>query len=220
MTLTTRARTALPARRRRWPAAIVGLVVLACLAACSSPAAGTSASGPSASPAASASSQAGGTAGAKQHVKVPKKDIIRGLITFNGQYQFSGPASTRGSFSAFPGVTTAKSSCRRIGTNGTPVAGGHRRQFIIPAPPQGGSISLVAAIQPYRGPGTYQKASVVAVGASVQVNGTSYNLGSAGAVESVTFRRDGSGTFTFSNVAAVGSGKPALSGTIRWTCSV
>jgi hypothetical protein len=123
------------------------------------------------------------------------------------------------SFSAFPGVTSPKSSCARIGTSGTPVAKGRAQQFMIPSPPYGGDVTITARISPYRGPGTYQKASLITVGPSVVVNGSSYNLKAAGAAVAVTIGGDGSGEITFSHAAATRSGQPALSGKIKWTCT-
>ena len=81
-------------------------------------------------------------------------------------------------------------------------------------------MTIGAEISPYGGPGTYRKASLVAVGPSVVIGNASYNLLAVGAVVRVTLRANGSGELTFVGAAAAGSGQSALSGTIQWTCSV
>lgn len=202
---------------RRSQSIAIGFVLVAGVAACSSPQAAQPAS-PSAptSHAAVATTQ---SAASSSHSTVPKKDIIAGLITFDGRLELSGAQHSQLSFHAFPGVTSPKSSCAHIAATGTPTAKGMPRKFLIPAPPLGGDITFAAAIQPYRGPGAYNKSSVVAVGASVTIGSSTYNLLAPGASETVTFGADGSGKFSFSHARAV-HGSRALSGTIAWTCSV
>ena len=78
---------------------------------------------------------------------------------------------------------------------------------------------VTAEISPYRGLGTYQKASLVTVGPGIVVGNASYNLRAPGATVTVTFRADGSGELTFVDAAAK-PGQAALSGAINWTCSV
>jgi hypothetical protein len=124
------------------------------------------------------------------------------------------------SFTAFPGVTSPKSSCAKIAAAGTPVGKGIVRQFRIPGPPEGGNVTITAEISPYRGSGTYQKTSVVSVGPAVVIGNGSYNLRAAGATVTVTFRADGSGELTFSGAAAAKPGQATLSGAIQWTCAV
>jgi len=70
---------------------------------------------------------------------------------------------------------------------------------------------VTGEISPYRGPGTYQKASIVSVGPSIVVGTASYNLLAAGATVTVTFTANGSGELTFSGAAAAKAGQPALS---------
>ncbi|MBV9092845.1 MAG: hypothetical protein JO132_03045 [Streptosporangiaceae bacterium] len=203
------------------------LMLMGLVAACSSshPAASGTASSTSATGSAEAASSgtataaAPGSAGGSTH-KTPKKDIIAGLISFNGKISVSGGQDLNMPFTAFPGVTSPKDSCARIAAVGTPAGKGRSQQFQIPSPPQGGNVTVTAEILPYRGPGAYQKASLVAAGPSVVIGNASYNLLAAGATVTVTFRADGSGELTFAGAAAADSGQPALSGTIQWTCSV
>jgi hypothetical protein len=190
--------------------------VLAGVAACSSPSA---ASSPPRSATTSQASPASQSSADSSHSSVPKKDIIAGLITFDGRLELAGAQHSKLSFDAFPGVTSPKSSCAHIATAGTPTAKGMPRRFLIPAPPLGGNITFAAAIQPYHGPGAYDRSSIVAVGASVTIGSSTYNLLAPGASETVTFGPDGSGKFSFSRARAVHGGR-ALSGTIVWTCSV
>lgn len=79
---------------------------------------------------------------------------------------------------------------------------------------------VTAEISPYRGPGTYQKASLVTVNPSIVVGDASYNLLAAGATVTVTLSANGSGELTFTDAAAAKPGQPALHGAINWTCSV
>lgn len=203
---------------------LAGLILIAGVTACStSPSTPTSAGGsstsPSGQPAASLSPAANAATTTPAPTKhAPRKDVIHGLITFNGHLHFSGAHASLMAFQAFPGVKSPKSSCTHIGRHGTPDAG-HGQLYRVPAPPLGGNVSFAAEVKPYHGPGTYTKSSIVAVGASVIVGSSSYNLLASGASVRVTFRRDGSGTLTFANATAAGSGASALSGTITWTCS-
>jgi hypothetical protein len=224
-------RTGWPARRiLPATAAVVLLGAVACTSSKPAAANGTSKSSTGSSTAAAGSTSgaaAGGTsapAGSSPSPsstdKAPKKDIIAGLITFKGKLKFSGAQSVGTSFSAFPGVTSPKSSCARIGTAGTPVAKGHDQQFTIPSPPEGDTVTIVAKISPYRGPGTYRKASLVTVGPSITVGSSTYNLRAAAAVVTVTVGANGSGNLAFTQAAASQSGHPALSGEIQWTCAV
>lgn len=194
------------------------LTLIGLLAACSSshPAASSGAAAQATAAAASgAPSSAAGSTG-----RAPRKDVIAGLITFNGNLRVSGAQRLKMSFTAFPGVTSPKSSCAHIAAIGTPGGKGLVEQFRIPSPPEGGNVTIGAEISPYGGPGTYRKASLVAVGPSVVIGNASYNLLAVGAVVRVTLRANGSGELTFVGAAAAGSGQSALSGTIQWTCSV
>ena len=205
---------------RRSRSIAIGFVVVAGVAACSSPPVVKSASRSApTSPTSRASAAATQSAASSSQSTAPKKDIIAGLITFDGRLELSGAQDSRLSFHAFPGVTSPKSSCAHIAATGTPTAKGMPRKFLIPAPPLGGDVTFAAAIQPYRGPGAYNKSSVVAVGASVTIGSSTYNLLAPGASETVTFGADGSGKFSFSHARALQGGR-ALSGTIVWTCSV
>lgn len=194
------------------------LTLIGLVAACSSshPVAPGSAA---AQPTAAAASSAPGSAVGSTHTG-PKKDIIAGLIAFDGKLRVSGGQLLRTSFTAFPGVTSPRSSCAHIAATGTPAGNGRLTQFRIPSPPEGGNLTIAVEISPYRGPGTYQKASLVAVGPSVVIGTASYNLLAAGAVATVTLRANGSGELTFADAAATKRGQPALSGAIQWTCSV
>jgi hypothetical protein len=219
--------------KRGVPAAI--LMLVAGVAACSSshPAASSGAATPSATPTAtpttahSAATAPGGAATpgaasptASSTDTAPQKDIIAGLIAFNGKLTLSGAQSLNMSFTAFPGVTSPKSSCAYIGAAGTPGGEGVARQFRIPSPPEGGNVTITGDISPYHGPGTYQKASLVTVGPSVVIGDASYSLHAPGATVAVTFRANGSGEVTFAGAAAATNGQPALSGSIQWSCSV
>jgi hypothetical protein len=224
------ARPSRPTAARRTPSPFARVMpVASCallamgLAACSSPHSGPSAAGSSASVSVGASgtstsSSAKPTPG-RTHATTTKKVVISGLIAFNGRLDVSGAHSLHATFRAFPGVTRPKSSCAHIAAVGTPAAKGQPKQFIIPAPPQGGDISFAAEVQPYHGPGTYHKSSIVAVGASVIIGSASYNLLSSGAIVSVTVNANGSGTLIFKNAAAAQVGQSALSGRVQWTCS-
>lgn len=150
----------------------------------------------------------------------PKKEIISGLITFSGKLRLSGAQNLSMSFVAFPGVTSPKSSCAHIAAVGTPIGKGRTQQFRIPSPPEGSNVVIATGISPYRGPGTYQKASLVTVGPSVVVGNNSYNVLATGATVTVTFQANGSGQLTFARAAAAQLGQPTLSGSIQWTCSV
>jgi len=200
----------------------VGMMLVSGVAACSSPQQGGSAGSASSTSPASSTSSTSPTTGAAasstptpgpSHGAVPKKDIIAGLITFSGRFRISGAHHTHFSFHAFPGVTSPKSSCSHIAAAGTPAAKGQGAQFRIPAPPQGGDVSFAAEVEPYHGPGTYRKSSVVAVGASVIIGSSSYSLLAPGAAVSVTFSPNGSGKLRFTNAAAAATGAAALSGT-------
>jgi hypothetical protein len=210
-----------------------GIVLIAGITACSSTKPGASASsgattstgssastGSDASPSRSAVAGLGSpTVAATIHPKGPKKDIIQGLLIFEGEFRLSGAKHLHSSFDAFPGVRSPASSCSHVAATGTPTGKGQGPLFAVPAPPLGGTVSFAAEVAPYRGPGTYGKSSIVAVSASVMVGSTSYNLLAPGASVSVTFTAQGSGELKFHRAAA-GSGQPTLSGTIRWSCSV
>lgn len=220
---TTGLRPGLAVIRRVMPAAAI-LTLVAWVPACSSshPAASSRATTATAS---SAAATAAGTPTAlsptASSTHTPSgKVTISGLITFNGKLRLSGAQSSNMSFAAFPGVTSPKSSCARIATAGTPVGTGRVRQFSIPSPPEGSDVVVTAEISPYRGPGMYQKASLVTVGPSIVVGNASYDLRAADATVTVTFRTNGSGELTFAGAAAAKPGQPALSGAINWTCSV
>ena len=148
-----------------------------------------------------------------------KKKAISGLITFNGILQLTGATTQRLSFSAFPGVTSPASSCARIAANGTPAPAGQEPRFAIPSPPAGSTVYFVASVSPYHGPGTYSKASILAVGSSFMVGDAAYNPLAATATATITFRANGSGIFTFRNAAAAKPATGAISGSISWTCS-
>jgi hypothetical protein len=195
------------------PAAVV-LILLAAVACSSS---GTQATTSKTDVPASSSHTNSGEVG-RSGKEVPKNDIIAGLITFSGQFAMSGAHEASISFEAFPGITSPKSSCARIGALGTPVSKGQKGQFVIPAPPQGSDATLAAKVQPYHGPGAYQKSSIVAIPGSLVMGNDTYDLLASGATVSVSLSADGSGKLTFTNAAAVGAAKPALSGTIQWTC--
>lgn len=204
---------------------VAGLTLVAALVACSSPGSTSShksSAGANATPVASTSAGAGASGRAatpSPTPPAPKQDVIAGLISFNGELSLTGAHTYHASFTAFPGVTSPKSSCAHIATVGTPTGKGQPRLFTIPAPPFGGNVSFTAEVEPYHGPGTYQKSSIVAAGPTVVIGTASYNLLAAGASVSVTFGANGSGELTFSN-AAGGKGNPTLSGTVQWTCSV
>ncbi len=195
---------------------VIGPIVLIGMAACSSsPSAGQAAASTNSSTPAASSKAA--LAGDSTQAKAPKGDIIAGLITFKGSFKASGARRLTLSFEAFPGVTSPKSSCAHIAAVGTPVAKGQPHQFRIPAPPDGGNVSFAAEVKPYHGPGTYQRSSIVAVGASVIIGTSSYNLLARGATASVTFGADGSGELAFTHASAAARPR-TLSGVIRWTC--
>ena len=229
------------ASRRALPAAAAILALMASVAACSSshpasssgtatgaaptsaaaaaPTGSSGAAAPTGSSGAAAPA-AGGPTATSTHA-VPKKDIIAGLIGFNGKLTLSGAQRTNMSFTAFPGVTAPKSSCAHIATAGTPAGKGAGPQFQIPSPPEGGNVVIAAKISPYHGPGTYQKASLITVGPSVVIGNASYNLLAAGASVSLTFHANGSGELTFTGATtAAKSSQSTLSGTIQWTCFV
>lgn len=215
--------------KRGVPAAAI--LMLVGVAACSSshPAASSGAATPATAPTAAQSAAAapGGAAtpGASSPTAsstdtAPRKDIIAGLIGFNGKLEVSGAHSLDMSFTAFPGVTSPKSSCAHIAAAGTPAGKDVGSQFRIPSPPEGGNVAIAADISPYRGSGSYRKASLVTVGPSVMIGNASYNLLAAGATVTVTFRANGSGELTFAGAAAAKAGQPTLSGAIQWTCFV
>jgi len=215
--------------KRGVPAAAI--LMLVGVAACSSshPAASSGAATPATAPTAAQSAAAapGGAATpgalsptASSTDTAPRKDIIAGLIGFNGKLEVSGAHSLDMSFTAFPGVTSPKSSCAHIAAAGTPAGKDVGSQFRIPSPPEGGNVAIAADISPYRGSGSYRKASLVTVGPSVMIGNASYNLLAAGATVTVTFRANGSGELTFAGAAAAKAGQPTLSGAIQWTCFV
>jgi hypothetical protein len=215
------ARPAGRAIARRCAPVAMGLVLLAGVAACSaSPAAKSAAAGGSTASSGTSTSTAGTGSSAAKKASASKKVVISGLITFKGKLKLSGAHHRKMSFSAFPGVTAPKSSCTHIGTVGTPGAKGRPEHFQIPAPPFGGTVTLAAQVQPYHGPGTYQKTALVAAGAMVTIGSDNYSLTGPGASVSMTFASDGSGMFKFTNAPSTTHGAAALSGTIHWTCSV
>jgi hypothetical protein len=212
---------------RRIPPAAISVLLITAVAACTSPTSGApgSAPGPSAGHSAvaapgGAATQAGPGPGASGTRTAPRKDVIAGLITFNGRLRLSGAHQLNESFSAFPGVTSPKSSCAHIGVVGTPAGNGRIRQFRIPSPPEGSDVTIAAEISPYRGPGTYRKTSLVTAGPGIVIGTASYNVRAAGATTTVTVGTDGSGELVFTGAAAPRTGRPALSGEIRWTCLV
>jgi hypothetical protein len=225
------------ASRRALPAAAAILALMASVAACTSshPARSTGTATGAAPKSAEAAAPTGSSGAAPSGAAAPatgdptaisthgapKKDIIAGLIGFNGKLALSGAQSTNMSFTAFPGVTAPKSSCAHIATAGTPAGKGAGPQFQIPSPPEGGNVVIAAKISPYHGPGTYQKASLITVGPSVVIGNASYNLLAAGASVSLTFHANGSGELTFTGATtAAKSSQSTLSGTIQWTCFV
>jgi hypothetical protein len=80
-------------------------------------------------------------------------------------------------------------------------------------------VYFVASVSPYHGPGTYGKASILAAGPSFVVGNATYNPLAATASASVTFRANGSGTFTFRNARPARAAQGPLSGSVSWTCS-
>lgn len=195
------------------------LLLTAGLAACSSPVASSAggsghakASGSSSAPAASASAHAKAKLAAKGK-------SIPGLISFRGTLHITGARKRQMSFTAFPGVTSPASSCARLAAKGTPVPAKEKLQFEIPSPSAGSENYFMADVLPYRGPGTYTKSSIVSVGTGFMIGDVGFNPLATAAVASVTFRADGSGTFTFSHAKAIKPGKGAISGSISWTCS-
>lgn len=204
------------------PAAV--LTLAAGLAACTSshPAGSGQATTPTASGTAAAgpaTPTASNPTASSTHAS-SKTVIISGLITFHGQLRLSGAQSLNMSFTAFPGVTSPKSSCAHIAAAGTPGGTVRVRQFKIPSPPAGSNVVLATEISAYRGPGTYQKASLIGVNPSIVAGNSSYNLFAAGATVTVRLNANGSGELTFVGAKAAKAGQPALSGTINWTCSV
>ncbi|HBW17734.1 MAG TPA: hypothetical protein DEH11_01290 [Actinobacteria bacterium] len=204
--------------------AALGLMLAAALAGCSSSggsaAAGSSSAAGHSSPAPAGASS--GSASAGPHGSIPAGATgkgIAGLITFKGTFQLRGATVQHSSFSAFPGVTSPASSCARLAAHGTPAPKGGKPEFLIPAPPAGSNVYLLAEVVPYRGPGVYGKAAIRSVGSSIVVGNASYNPLAAHATASVVFRADGSGRFTFTNAAAPESSQPSLSGSFSWTCS-
>lgn len=225
------ARPATSALLKRGVSAAATLMLVVGVAACSSshPAASSGAATPAATPTAAKSAAAAPTHAATPGAAsptasstdaAPQKDIIAGLIGFNGKLEVSGAHRLDMSFTAFPGVTSPKSSCAHIAAAGTPAGKGVGPQFRIPSPPEGGNVAIAADISPYRGSGSYHKASLVTVGPSVMINNASYNLLAAGATVTVTFHANGSGELTFTGAAAAKAGQPTLSGAIQWTCFV
>jgi hypothetical protein len=225
------ARPSTSALVKRGMTAAATLMLVAGVAACSSshPAASSGAATPTAAPTAAQSAAAAPTHAetpgtvsptASSTDPAPQKDIIAGLIGFNGKLEVSGAHRLDMSFNAFPGVTSPKSSCAHIAAAGTPPGKGAGPQFRIPSPPEGGDVAIAADISPYRGSGSYHKASLVTVGPSVVIGNASYNLLAAGATVTVTFRANGSGELTFAGAAAAKAGQPTLSGAIQWTCFV
>ncbi|HEY5357644.1 MAG TPA: hypothetical protein VIJ82_08125 [Streptosporangiaceae bacterium] len=215
-----------------------GLVLTAALAACSS-SAGSSAAGAS-SPSASsggassgsaasgstASGSAGGGAssspaspGSGSSQAAASGQVIAGLITFKGTLNLHGASSRHASFSAFPGVTSPASSCARLARRGTPGAKGARKLFRVPSPAVGSDVYYAAEVLPYHGPGTYGKDAIAAAGAVINVGTASYNLLAASSSASVTFKANGSGSFTFANAQGTRAAGRTLSGTVSWTCS-
>jgi hypothetical protein len=203
---------------------VAGLTLAAALAACSSSSGSASAAGSSPVGSGSAGSSSAAVASpsstSQAHGGAKAAALrIAGLITFKGTLRLRGAAAQHVSFSAFPGVTSPASSCARIAVRGTPAARGEQPRFEIPSPAAGSPTYFTAEVSPYRGAGTYGKASILAVGASIIVGSASYNPLAAQATASVTIRADGSGRFTFTNAAESDPAKPALSGSVSWTCS-
>jgi hypothetical protein len=201
------------ARLPRCLAVTAAVVLAAGLAACSSsPKAATG------SPSAAATSTSTTGTGHK-HSRTTSKDSIPGLITFAGTFRMHGASSAKLKFRAFPGVTSPASSCARLAAHGTPGAKGEQPLFRIPAPPAGNKIFYTALVLPYHGPGSYAKDAIDPAGSSITIGSVTYNPRAAQASATVTFNANGSGTFTFANAPASKAGHPALSGTVRWTCS-
>ena len=132
--------------------------------------------------------------------------------------RLTGATTQRSTFTAFPGVTSPASSCARLAARGTPVPSGQQASFRLPAPAGGSPVYFIAQVSPYHGPGRYDKASIVGVGASFIVGNAAYNPLAATASASATFRANGSGTFTFRGAAAK-KGTGTISGSVSWTCS-
>lgn len=190
----------------RAAAAAVAIVALAGLAACGgSP--GTAGSAPPAGrSSAPASSPPGGAAG--------------GVITFAGTLQVHGAVAEQKSFTSILAKTTAISTCAQVASKGTGAPAGLKPQFAVPTPAAGGNVFVLATVVPYAGPSSYGRAALLAGGGGeIRIGATSYNPLAPGASVSVTTSADGSGTFTFTGAAPPASGRPALSGTVAWTCS-
>ena len=215
-----------PAVARGLAAAAGLLLITAAVGACSSSASSSSAtgghkSGSGASSSSSSSSSSGSSGKAKGGTRTTAKKgkAIPGLISFKGHLELSGAKKQHLSFTAFPGVTSPASSCARIAAGGTPVPAGKQRQFTIPSPSAGSKVYFVAEISPYHGPGTYDKASILAVGATFMVGADAFNPLAPAASATATLRADGSGSFTFHGATAAKPAKGTISGTISWTCS-
>ncbi|MGD0374772.1 MAG: hypothetical protein ABSB01_09365 [Streptosporangiaceae bacterium] len=218
-------------------AAAAGLLLAAALAACSSsgsPSAGatrpagsstsssassSSGSSSSAAPSSGSSSPASGGAGTAAAKRAAQRKAIPGLIAFNGTLRLTGAAEQRSPFTAFPGVTSPASSCARLAAGGTPVPSGQEPGFRIPAPAPGSPVYFIAEVSPYHGPGTYGKASILAGAGSFMVGNAAYDPLAATASTSVTFRANGSGTFTFRNALAAKPATGTVSGSVSWKCS-
>ena len=207
-------------------AAAAGLLLATTVAACSSsgspsasatPSAGSSTSSPASSPATAPSS--GSASRARGTGTAAKRKAIPGLIAFTGTLRLTGAKSERSRFTAFPGVTSPASSCARLAARGTPVPSGQQPSFRLPAPAAGSPVYFIAQVSPYHGPGTYGKASILAVGASFMVGNSAYNPLAATASASATFRANGSGTFTFRDAVAKKPATGTLSGSVSWTCA-
>jgi hypothetical protein len=206
-------------------AAAAGLVLGASLAACSSSFASKSAkpvTGPDISASASTmpGSRPGSSNGHPGSHSSPRVNTdgnhISGLITFTGTFRVTGSRPEHLTFRAFPGVTRPASSCSALAAHGTPVPSGQQPQFRIPSPPGGGTAYFDISVGKYHGPGSYGRAQILSVGASIVAGTASYSL-SRQSTASATIRPDGGGTFRFADARA-GTGRRAVSGTVTWKC--
>ncbi len=111
-------------------------------------------------------------------------------------------------------------SCSERAAHGQdPHAPPNQQNFSIPAPSYNPNISIVATIRQYTGPGTYDQDHMPASAITVN-NAALFSVGGQmpGTI-TATVNADGSGSLTFAGAQQVDPGKPALSGSVTWTCA-
>ena len=137
-------------------------------------------------------------------------------------FDFAGDVTLQAS--DVPGSTPSALACREWAAGGNELAGADRFTVPFPDGPVGGhAVAVLATITGYTGPGAYDIAELAGLGDTIQMSVDDAAFESTGATTgTVTVNGDGSGSLVIDGLArlSIGTdGPPALSGSLRWTCT-